>query len=34
MVVAAAALDDGRASAALDRLRACSLAAVEGDGAG
>jgi anthranilate phosphoribosyltransferase len=34
MGVATAALDDGSASAALDRLRACSLAAAEGDGAG
>jgi anthranilate phosphoribosyltransferase len=34
MAVATAALDDGSASAALDRLRACSLAAAEGDGAG
>jgi anthranilate phosphoribosyltransferase len=34
MAVATAALDDGSASGALDRLRACSLAAAEGDGAG
>jgi anthranilate phosphoribosyltransferase len=34
MGVATAALDDGSASGALDRLRACSLAAAEGDGAG
>jgi anthranilate phosphoribosyltransferase len=34
MKIAAAALDDGRAAAALDRLRACSLAALEGEGTG
>ena len=34
MVTAAAVLDDGRAAAALERLRACSVAAVEGDGPG
>ncbi|HEY8093847.1 MAG TPA: anthranilate phosphoribosyltransferase [Acidimicrobiales bacterium] len=34
MVTAAAVLDDGRATAALERLRTCSVAAVEGDGPG